>query len=175
MLKRVKQVFFAFTAKITDKDKKFIQCNLSSAESKLFWQMNLPDQYHALNVCYTALRLISDRSCRINQQKIIKCCLLHDIGKEKGDVSTIDKIIAVLLYKFVPNLAKTFQKQGKGNVLQNLRHALFIYDHHAQIGYQKLMANGQKEIAEIIMKHHDKQKNDDCMELLLLREADELN
>jgi len=55
--RRIKQVLAALTAKVTAVDRTFAAENLNHAEQDLFFAMNPPDQYHALQVAYTAGRL----------------------------------------------------------------------------------------------------------------------
>lgn len=175
MLRRVKQVFAAWTAKVETQDRDFLMQWLNKPEQKLFWAMNLPDQRHALNVSYTALRLAEERHLAVNEEKLIKCCLLHDVGKVRGDVSTLDKVFAVIVFRCAPDWALRQCKAGKGGLLQNLRHALYIYAHHGARGYDKLLSIGETELAKLVRSHHEAARAEDAPELLLLREADELN
>lgn len=147
-------------------------CYLDAGETELFWRMNLADQRHALNVAYTAGELAAANPA-INRQLLIKCALLHDIGKVKGDVSTVDKIIAVLLDKFASDWARQWARQGRGGKLANLRHAVYIYYHHAGRGATMLTAHGASgQAVQLVARHHDEPANDDCPELILLRQAD---
>lgn len=175
-IKRIKQVYKALTAKIEEADRFFLAKWLTKRESDLFWAMNLPDQRHCLNVAYTALALSEGGQDGIDKAKLMKCCLLHDVGKVCGDVSTFDKVMAVLIYGRMPALARRCRRRGRGgNAWRNFCHALYIYEYHPQIGYEKLMAIGEAEIAGIVARHHEARKSGDSAELLLLREADELN
>lgn len=174
MLTRIKQVLSAITAKIKDEDRRFINLHLTKCEKKLFWAMYLPDQRHALNVCYTAL-LLAKNYPEIHQEKLVKCCLLHDVGKVCGDIGTMDKIIVVLLQYFMPGKAARWSAFGKGSSFQNLRHAFYIYFHHAQRSRDKLLALGLVEIARIVSKHHEAPASDDPPELRILRQADNLH
>lgn len=172
MNKRIRQVIAAVTARISEQDRRLIACYLDVGEAELFWRMNLADQRHALNVACTAGEL-ADANPAIDRQLLIKCALLHDIGKVKGDVSTFDKIIAVLLDKFASDWARQWARQGRGGKLANLRHAIYIYYHHAGRGAAMLKARGASEqLAQLVARHHDAPENDDCPELTLLRQAD---
>jgi len=173
--KRVKQFFSAITARIEASDQNFIANYLSTAEAKFFYQMNLPDQRHALNVAYTALELAGGQK-QVDQELLIKCALLHDVGKVKGDVSTADKIITVILDKAAPGWAKSWGRPGRGGKLSNLRHAVYIYYHHAARGTEMLSAAGMSpQVTEIIAKHHEAPAVGEPPELTLLRTADNLN
>lgn len=165
----------AITARIDVSDKTFIAKYLSTAEAKFFYNMNLPDQRHALNVAYTALELAGEQK-QVDQELLIKCALLHDVGKIKGDVSTADKIITVILDKATPAWAKSWGRQGRGGKLANLRHAVYIYYHHAARGAAMLCEAGMPpQLTEIIAKHHEAPTVGEPSELTLLRTADNLN
>jgi putative nucleotidyltransferase with HDIG domain len=175
MLNRMKQVFAAVTASITQKDREFVNCYLNSKAQKLFWAMNVPDQRHVLNVAYTALHLAEGQE-NINVGLLVKCALLHDVGKVKGDVSTFDKIITVIGDHLLPNWAKKWEKQGRGNKVSNLRHAFYIYFHHAEISAAMLKDIGEcTELIEIIARHHKAPAENDPLELTLLRKSDSLH
>lgn len=105
MLKRVKQVVAAVTAEITPEDRLFVNQYLNKQEQTLIWGMNLPDQRHVLNVAYTALTLAENQK-NIDLNLLVTCALLHDVGKVKGDVSTVDKIVNVIGHKVSPSWAK---------------------------------------------------------------------
>lgn len=175
MLKRVKQVIAAVTAVITLEDELFLKKYLDTKEQTLFWGMNLPDQRHVLNVAYTALELAKNQE-KIDEKLLIKCALLHDVGKIKGDVSTADKIMTVIGHKLSPQWAKNWGRLGRGNKLANLRHAFHIYFHHAQRSatmLEKIGANSQ--VVNIVAKHHKAPEVNDPLELVILRQADDLN
>ncbi|SFL79527.1 HDIG domain-containing metalloprotein [Pelosinus propionicus] len=172
ILHRIKQVIAALNASITQKDKVFIERYLSSRAQSLFWAMNVPDQRHVLNVAYTSLRLAEYRK-DVNIELLIKCALLHDVGKVKGHISTADKIITVIGDYFCSSRLKKWSRQGRGNKLANLRHAFYVYFHHAAISAAMLKEIGESpKVIEIIAKHHKTPADDDPLELTLLRESD---
>lgn len=148
---------------------------LDPNEAAFFWQMNLPDQRHALNVAYTAEKLAANEK-GIDQTLLLKCALLHDVGKIKGDVSIADKIITVILDTFVPRWAKSWQRLGRGGKIANLRHAMYIYYHHAARGAAMLKVAGiGSQVTEIVARHHEPPADGEPLELKLLRTADSLN
>jgi putative nucleotidyltransferase with HDIG domain len=175
MLNRVKQVVAALTAEITPEDRLFVSHYLNTEEQTLFGGMNLPDQRHVLNVAYTALQLAKDQE-NINQNLLVKCALLHDVGKIKGDVSTFDKIMTVIGHKVSPRWAKQWGRLGRGNKLKNLRHAFYIYFHHAQRSATMLQKVGvSPTVVNIVARHHQAPAIHDPLELVILRKADDLN
>lgn len=173
MITRVRQVVSAFTARISQADKDFVAAHLNPPEQALFWGMNLPDQRHALNVAYTAGRLAGGND-RIDCRLLTKCALLHDVGKVYGDVSTADKIITVIAHRLAPHWAKRWGRPGRGNKLQNLRHAFYVYFHHPARSAALLQQAGTAAaIADIVAKHHTAPAKDDPPELEILRQADQ--
>ena len=175
MFKRVKQVVAAVTATFTPEDQVFVSRYLNTAEQKLFFGMNLPDQRHVLNVAQTALQLAQHQQ-KIDINLLVKCALLHDVGKIKGDVSTIDKIITVMGHKLSPRYAKQWGRLGRGSKLDNIRHAFYIYFNHAERSAAMLKEIGVKTtIVKIIGKHHKAPADDDPLELVILRKSDDLN
>ncbi len=176
MLKRIKQFVAAMKAHVTEKDKNYVLEHLTNSEAKLFWGMNLPDCYHVLNVSYTAEKLAQHTKLSIDKSLLIKCALLHDVGKVKGDVSTFDKVLTVLGHGYLPTLSKKWGKFGRAGRIQNLRHAFYIYYYHGERGANMLAAIGEpQEIVDIVRKHHALPEKYDPPELILLRQADELN
>lgn len=175
MFNRIKQVIAAVTAKITVEDEAFVADNLDAAGQNLFWGMNLPDQRHALNVAYTALKLAGHVD-GIDRGMLVKSALLHDVGKIKGDVSTVDKIITVLAHKFAAGWAERWGHPGRGSTLDNVRHAFYIYFNHADRSASLLeRAGAPRQLIEIVRKHHEAPADDDPPELVILRKADNLN
>lgn len=141
----------------------------------MFWNMSVPDQRHALNVSYNALSLAKGRPL-IDGSILVKAALLHDVGKIRGDISTIDKIITVLASRLAPQWAEKWGIFGRGNKLDNVKHAFYIYYHHAERSCEMVTAiNTNAKIAAIIAWHHTSPVDGDPPELNLLRQADNLN
>jgi putative nucleotidyltransferase with HDIG domain len=175
MLRRVKQFLRAITARIKDDDQVFVRQELTPAEQVLFWRMSIPDQRHALNVAYTALQLAC-RQPQVNKQQLITAALLHDVGKEKGDISTWDKVITVLTHRLAPDWAKRWARFGRGSKLANLRHAFYIYYNHAARSAELLHSVGTDPyVIDLVSKHHKAPASNDSLELMLLRQADGKN
>ena len=174
MLSRINQFVAAVKAKITPADNDFIGGELTPDEQGLFYGMSLPDQRHALNVAYTALGLAANRE--LDLQLLVRGALLHDVGRQRGDVSTGDKIITVLARRVAPHRARRWARAGKGDRVANLRHAFHVHFHHPERSARFLAAIGEEQaLLDIVRRHHEAPAEDDPQELTLLRQADNLN
>lgn len=175
MWRRVKQVFAALTAKVTAADRDFVDEWLTPAERSLFYAMNLPDQYHALQVAHTARRLAAGRE-GVDAGLLTRCALLHDVGKVKGDVSTFDKTFAVLAHRLAPGRAEGWGRPGRGGRVANLRHALHVYFRHPERSAALVAGTGADEwLIAIIRRHHQPPSPGEPPELTILREADDMH
>lgn len=180
MIKRLKQFYRAITARITAADKIWLDGKLSPAAQRLFYAMHEADQYHALNVAKTALKLlkdyaIDDAAKEALKPLLIRCALLHDVGRVRGDLDIWGKVFTVLMVHNFPKMARNIQLSSARYVWQRPGHALFVYYKHPAIGAAKLRKIGLSAEADIIAKHHAESKWEDSVVLKILRAADELN
>ena len=164
---RIKQFIRAVTARVTVEDGKYISAHLSAEEQKLFFAMSIADQAHCLRTAYTIERLIIADKRGVDKEFLIRCALLHDVGRRAGDLTIKGKIFVVLVTTFAPKFAERLEL--------NVNRALYVYHHHAELGAQKLQRIGLFKEAKIIAKHHAPPKPDDPLELKLLRMADNEN
>jgi len=167
VIKRVLQFVRAVTARVSVEDGKYISTHLNADEQKIFFAMSVADQVHSLRTAYTVERLIIEDKRGVDREFLIRCALLHDVGRRNGDLTIKGKIFAVLVTTFAPKFADRLEINGN--------HALYVYHHHAEIGARKLQQIGLFKEAKIIAKHHAPPKSDDPLELKLLRLADNEN
>ncbi len=171
---RIKQFISATTGKITAEDKKYVNRYLNDAEQRLFYQMDIPTQRHALNVSYTCQKLAKDYP-EIDADLLIKAALLHDCGKKAGEIKTIHRIIIVLSQALLPPIAAFLAKAGAKGKFRSLGKAFYIQKIHCRRGaaFAENIAVDEK-ILFLIRNHHQKIKNPPA-ELILLQKADDLN
>lgn len=167
IFRRAKQFFRALTAEITIDDEKYIMAHLNRKEQELFFKMSDLDQYHSLNVAYTIERLIIEDKLGIDREFLIRCALLHDVGKINVKLGLWGKVFTVLVTTFAPWLADRLELKGN--------QAIYIYRNHAELGAQKLQKMGLFQEAKVIARHHSPPRADDSRELKLLRIADDEN
>ncbi|MBO5245415.1 MAG: HD domain-containing protein [Selenomonadales bacterium] len=172
---RAKQFWAAITARVTTEDRAWVNDVLSPKEASLFWQMNLPDQQHAIRVARSAMELAKD-AADVDRDLLLRAALLHDVGKVKGDVSTADKVLTVIGHKFAPRMMRSWGREGRGGRIDNLRHACYVYFYHPQRSADLLRKiDAEEELTELVLHHHDNMMSGERAELTLLRRADEMH
>lgn len=164
---RILQFVRAVTARVTIDDGKYISAHLNADEQKIFFAMSVADQVHSLRTAYTVERFIIEDKRGVDREFLIRCALLHDVGRRAGDLTIAGKIFTVLVTTIAPNFAERMEINGN--------RSLYVYHHHAEIGARKLQQIGLFKEAKIIAKHHAPPKPDDPPELKLLRLADNAN
>ena len=177
MIKRIRQFIRATIATVSSTDNAFLAEYLNYAEQRLFYNMSLPDQAHALNVAHTAENILRHEAMgqKINETLLIRAALLHDIGRTNSDMNTWGKVAAVLLHNFFPVLAKKLSASYRPSTGWWLQRVMYVYFHHPDIGAKKLNNLGLVKEAALVAGHHATPKTSDEPELTILRQADELN
>ncbi len=173
MMQRVHQFFRAIRARLYAEDIDYIKNYLPDEAQRLFFAMNVSDQYHALHVAYTAERIGAGQS--LDLPFLIRCALLHDVGRRKGDMGIIGKVFAVLLHSACPEFSRSWAKKERDSLLDYLRYALYVYYCHPAIGADLLRQAGFLQEADLIRHHHEPAKAEDSLVLRILRQADEQN
>ena len=180
MLYRIIQFIRAFFAlPPNDRERSVIKEYLSEEQSRYFFVMSRADQRHCLNVLKTALELKNSQPAddlpQSMERLLIRCCLLHDIGR--GDfMGPFRKTYAVLLNRYAPLWARRHGEQDSANPLYKL---LYRYYRHPEIGAAMLRELGDVQAASIIGLHH--QGDDGSLSsseqyiLRLLQESDSKN
>lgn len=176
MIQRIRQFGHAMMAQLTTADRTYIGEYLEPAARRLFDAMHPADQVHALNVARTAARLAQEYTLTVPEQRfLIRCALLHDVGRRKGDMDIWGKVFAVLVHHFLPSKLHSWQKTVRRSWWDYPGYALYVYEHHPAIGAACLKQIGCPNEAAVVSRHHDQQTAGDSPILLLLRAADEQN
>ena len=171
--RRISQFISAVKAKMSDRDYEFVSSWLNDREQKLFYNMSIPDQCHAIHTAKTMESLLKAETEHCNERLAYRVALLHDIGRRKKDMGIGGKVTAVLIQSI---FRKKAQRWGTYNpCCCGVRHVLYVYYEHPRIGAEMLKSIGCDEEAEIICRHHEAPTAGEPSELRLLRIADELN
>lgn len=142
---RVRQFIWGVESAFKKIDYSYIETYLNKDEINMFNKLKKSDKYHCLRVCKDSLSLLEDNNINIDEYKVGKAALLHDIGKSKYHLNLIEKSTIVLLDKF-----------SKGNLKKydNIK-PINIYYNHPKIGYEMLKKqNYDKELLEVVRYHH---------------------
>ena len=170
MGQRLKQFRSAMLARLTDDDRGYVKGLLTEKEQELFDRLSIPDQCHAIRVARTIEQLLT-ADC--DAGLAVRAGLLHDIGRTGRDMGTGGKVISVLARAAMPGLSRRLARYGRKKT--GLRHILYVYYRHPQIGAGMLREIGLLREAAIVERHHCAPSPDDSPELCLLRRADEMN
>ena len=178
MRQRIRQFIQAVFGRLNAEGHTFIRAYLSIPEQRLFYAMHEADQLHAFRVALTAKALYAKQARNDSDEYIllIRCSLLHDVGRVKGDADIWGKVLAVLFHRFIPFLIPYFiRKKDAGSVFGRIGRALHVHISHPYIGADKLRAIGAAHVAEIIQHHQKKAAPEDSLVLSLLKAADARN
>ena len=178
MRQRIRQFVRAMFGCLDADGHTFIRSYLNDTEQKLFYAMHEADQFHAFRVALTARELYTKRGDMNSDEYIllIRCALLHDIGRVKGEADVWGKVLAVLSYRFIPSVIPYFiQRKGSNGISGRIGRALYIYADHPYIGADKLRVIGDIREAGVIQFHQKKPAPEDSLVLALLKIADARN
>lgn len=184
MIKRIMQFvrgFYSQLTKETSEEAQFIRKYLKDELLlELYYGMNRIDRVHCLRVAYSAKKIAEEsfKDSGIDMEFLMRCCLLHDIGRKKGDLGLFDKVWAVLAYRFIPKYALRLSKKcsmDMNPIKKHFAHVFFIYKNHGVIGAAMLSTLQMEREAALIARHHRLERKDDSLELRILRKADSLN
>ncbi|WP_300381491.1 HD domain-containing protein [Clostridium sp.] len=152
MIYRVKQFIWGLISLYKKIDYDYIRRYLNKDELLLFDKLKINDKHHSIRVCKDAISFNYNlsESEKVEEIKLGKSALLHDIGKSVLYLSLIDKSLIVVLHK----ITKGNIRKYKGNKKVN------IYYNHPKEGYEILkLKRYDREILEVVRDHHKKVYN----------------
>ncbi|MBU0671390.1 MAG: HD domain-containing protein [Candidatus Margulisbacteria bacterium] len=169
---RFNQFWFGMSARYTKADEAFARTYLNIEESSLFNQLPGFEKKHAVVVARKMLALARLHP-ELDQNKLVKLGLLHDIGKVAEKNSVLTKSILVIIRFFLPWLYDRLADSGETH---SFFRRFYIHKHHGAVGAQLLEKIGEtSEILSIIAKHDPRIEPfgpEDPLELKLLQQAD---
>ena len=163
---RIKQFIKSVLARLDYEDENFINDYLDSSEKKLLYKLPVADIKHSINVARDILNDISlQKSYENDIDIIIKCALLHDIGKQINPLNPVEKSILVILNSITKGKIKNYENKNK---------KIYIYYNHGYEGYNLLdKKKYSKEFLDTIRYHHNYKIKSKYLDLL--REYDDKN
>ncbi|MBW6411027.1 HDIG domain-containing metalloprotein [Clostridium weizhouense] len=170
MIYRIKQFFLGIISFFYKDDVILLDKYLTKSEKKLFMQMRKSDRAHSFRVCKEAIKSINNYKNieLIEEKKMAKCALLHDIGKVKYSLNTIEKALVIIINKLTVG---RFLKYNKYKRINN-------YYNHPVLGKEMLEKIGvyDSDILYCIENHHNAINiEEDNLYLKLLIRCDDHN
>jgi putative nucleotidyltransferase with HDIG domain len=168
---RVWQFWQSFNPSPSQEDWDRIKLYLTPEEIRLFSAMPIPDQNHSLRV----LESILDKGPA--NEDLVKAALLHDIGKGLHPLRRWERVFAVLIGGFFPDLALSW---GKGES-QGLKRSLVVIEQHPVWGAALAEDAGSSEMVVWLIKNHENSLDPGSISeinlglLEILQAADNLN
>ena len=99
MIYRVKQFLWAIVSHFKEVDYKYVDKFLDSKEKELFNKLKHNEKHHSIRVCKDAINILREKNIEIDDKKIAKLSLLHDIGKGEHSLNIFEKSTLVILNK----------------------------------------------------------------------------
>jgi putative nucleotidyltransferase with HDIG domain len=147
---RFKQFWFGVFSRYGREDATFTRSYLNIKEMALFDQLPYFEKKHSVIVArkmMAAARLHPE----LDQRKLIRLGLLHDIGKIAEKNSLLTKALMVIIRFFCPWLYDRLADSGEKHPLWR---RFYIHKHHGAVGAELLEKIGESsEILSIIAKH----------------------
>ena len=159
-------------SRYTKADEAFTRSYLNIQEMALFNQLPGFEKKHSVVVAKKMLEAIHVQP-DLDERKIARLGLLHDIGKIGERNSIMTKSILVIIRFFFPRLYDRLAEVGRDNPHFK---RFYIHKHHGAVGAELLEKIGESsEILSIIKKHDPRIEPfgpEDPIELKILQEAD---
>ena len=171
LIYRTRQLFFALTAKMNDQDKALVRQYLDIKESALFFGLPEFEQKHSVVV---AQKMVAESKGMhsIDQRKLIRLGLLHDIGKSAIRLAILDKVVLVVIHKFICPLYDFIAKRGESEDSATFVRQFYVHKYHGSIGAKMLKRIGESEdiVKEVAL--HDEPKASTDIYMTILDKAD---
>lgn len=168
---RAKQFFFAIAAQMTEEDKSFARHHLDIKESALFFSLPSFEQKHAVVVAQK-MKSAAAGNKSIDQRRLVRLGLLHDIGKSAVKLSIFDKSMLVVLHRAIPPLYNLLAKLGEPENSNPILRKFYVHKHHGVIGSKLLSRIGESQDIINEVAEHDAAKDYSDPYMKILIEAD---
>ena len=169
---RLRQFYSAIFSRYTKTDEVFAKSYLTLEESALFNQLPYFEKRHSVIVARKMMEL-SFYNPELDQRKLVRLGLLHDIGKVVERNSIFSKSVMVIIRFLFPALYELLAKAGEK---QRLFYRFYVHKHHGAIGAELLEKLGVSAEILSVIKKHDPRANpwgvEDPVELKILQQAD---
>lgn len=168
MLYRIKQFYWDITCRFKKLDYKFINKYLTLEEIQLFEKLSISEQFHCIRVANNAMEQGKNiyKLNKFDIDKLIKICLLHDIGKIECRVNVLEKSILVICNRLLKDRLKSFSNKSK---------KIDTYYFHAEKGADILSKIGYSDDIIYVIRNHHRKVNRDNIFLNILKYSDNIS
>ncbi len=164
---RLKQFYSGMFSVYTKADEIFARGYLQGEELALFNQLPSFEKKHSVTVARRMLEL-AVYNPELDQRKLVKLGLLHDVGKVAERNSIFTKSVLVIIRFFSPSFYDWLADRGVRK--------FYIHKHHGAVGAEMLEKIGVSgEFLSIVKKHDPRVEPfgpEDPIELRILQQAD---
>jgi len=172
MVHRVRQFWFGMFSSYTRADEAFARGYLSIQEMAVFSQLPGFEKKHCVVVAKKMLDA-ARRYPKMDDRKLVRLGLLHDIGKLNERNSVLTKSLLVMIRFFLSGLYDRLADRGEKD--RRFRR-FYIHKHHGREGAKLLEKLGvSSDILSIVAKHDPRIEPfgpEDPIELKILQQAD---
>jgi putative nucleotidyltransferase with HDIG domain len=141
---RASQFVRAAAGRLPKEDVRLALDHLSPPLRRLFLQMNVVDQLHAVRVLKTLLGAGEDHP------DLLCAALLHDVGKASAPLRLLDRVIIVLAGWIIPDAARRW---GEGEAHGWHRPFVIAAQHPAWGAEMARAAGASKTLVDLIRRH----------------------
>ena len=171
ILYRAKQFWFALVAKMTEEDRLYVHQNLNLKEAAMFFTLPEYEQKHAVVVAQKMVKLAQGFR-HLDQKKVIRLGLLHDVGKVGAKLSIFDKGLLVILHRVLPPVYDTLALWGRGDKPFFYFKKFYVHKHHGVVGAEMLKKVSENEDIIDEIRRHDEPVSEHDVYLKILDLAD---
>lgn len=169
---RAKQLKFALFTRYKKEHIEFARKYLSINELALFDRLPSFEKKHAVQTAKHMLHLTHGNP-KVDERKMVKLALLHDIGKAATKLSVLDKVILVIFNRYFKGIYGRLAAIGIKDNSRSIFRKFYVHKYHDEIGAEMLRRAGlEPEIVEAVEKHSLEPSPTEPEELKLLRTAD---
>jgi len=169
---RLCQFYRGLFSAYTVADESFAHSYLNSEEMSLFNQLPSFEKKHSVTVA-RRIQELATYNPELDQRKLVKLGLLHDIGKLSERNTIPSKALLVIFRYFFPGWFDQLAEKGKKD---GRFRKLYIHKHHGAIGAELLARIGESSEIVLMVKKHDPLVEpfspSDPIELKILQDAD---
>ncbi|MEG0855874.1 MAG: HD domain-containing protein [Terrisporobacter sp.] len=164
---RIKQFYWAITSNLKEVDRTLVSKYLTEKEEEVFNKLKTSEKHHCIRVCNDAIVMAKKDKRKINEKKLAKIALLHDVGKCNKPINVFEKSILVLLDKFTKGKLKNYTNLSKVDTYYNhpIKSAKIL----------KRVSTYDKEFLEAVANHHESIKSENNEYLEIIKECDNNN